>query len=74
MNNVNKHSSSTLHINTRLTYSSKLFRIKIKIRLKLKYLLLWIVFKTYHTYLTIDCLYLIKNKLMINTSFNEDAR
>jgi len=38
---------------------TKLFRIKIKIRLKLKKLLLWIVFKTYHKYLTIDCLYLI---------------
>jgi len=39
---------------------TKLFRIKIKIRLKLKNLLLWIVFKTYHNYLTIDCLCLIK--------------
>ena len=39
---------------------TKLFRIRIKIRLNLKNLLLWIVFKTYHNYLTIDCLYLIK--------------
>jgi len=37
-----------------------LSRIRIKIRLKLNILLLWIVFKTYHNYLTIECLYLIK--------------
>jgi len=42
---------------------TKLFRIRIKIRLKLKFLLLWIVFKTYHNYLTIDSLYLIKYAL-----------
>jgi len=28
--------------------------------LKLKILQLWIVFKTYHNYLTIDCLYFMK--------------
>jgi len=39
---------------------TKLFRIRIKIMLKLKILQLWIVFKTYHNYLTIDCLYLMK--------------
>jgi len=39
---------------------TKLFRIKIEIRLKLNILLLWIVFKTYYIYLTIDCWYLIK--------------
>jgi len=40
---------------------TQLFRIRIKIRLKQKkYILLWIVFKTYHNYLTIDCLFLIK--------------
>jgi len=39
---------------------TKLFRIRIKIRLKLKNRLLWIDFKTYHKYLTIDCLYVIK--------------
>jgi len=37
-----------------------LSRIRIKTRLKLNILLLWIVFKTYHNYLTIECLYLIK--------------
>jgi len=39
---------------------TKLFRIKIKIRLKLKNLLLYIVFKTYDNCLNIDDLYLIK--------------
>jgi len=39
---------------------TKLFRFRIKIRIKSKNLLLWIVFKIYHTYLTIDNLYLIK--------------
>jgi len=39
---------------------TKLFRIRIKIRLNLNILLIWIVFKTYHNYLTSDCLYLIK--------------
>jgi len=37
-----------------------LSRIRIKTRLKLNILLLWIVFKTYHNYLTNECLYLIK--------------
>jgi len=39
---------------------TKLFRIRIKIRLKLKIILLWTCFKTYYNYLTIDCQYLIK--------------
>ena len=39
---------------------TKLFRIRIKIRLKLNILLLWTFFETYYNYLTIDCLYLIK--------------
>ena len=39
---------------------TKLFRVRIKIRLKLKIRILWDVFKTYHIYLTIDCLYLVK--------------
>jgi len=39
---------------------TRLFRIRFKIRLKLNILLLWIVFKTYYTSLTFDCLYLIK--------------
>ena len=34
--------------------------LRIKIRLKLKIRVLWVVFKTYHIYLTIDCLYLVK--------------
>ena len=38
----------------------KLFRNRIKIRLKLNILLLLIVFKAYRNYLTIDCMYLIK--------------
>jgi len=33
---------------------TKLFRIRIKIRLKLKKILLWTFFKTYNNYLTID--------------------
>jgi len=40
---------------------TKLFRIRIKTRLNLNNLLIWIIFKTYHNYLTIDCLYLIKD-------------
>jgi len=39
---------------------TKLFRIRIKIRLKLNMLLLWTFFETYYNYLTIDCWYLIK--------------
>jgi len=39
---------------------TKLFRIRIKIRLKLNILILWIVFKTYYDYLTIDRWCLIK--------------
>ena len=38
---------------------TKLFRIRIKIRLTLKILLLW-TFRTCYTYLTIDCWYLLK--------------
>jgi len=34
---------------------TKLFRIRIKIRLKLNILLLWTFFETYFYYLTIDC-------------------
>ena len=33
----------------------KIFRIMINIRLKLNILILWIFFKTYYYYLTIDC-------------------
>jgi len=40
--------------------SQTFFRIKIKIKIKLNILLLWIVFKTYYDYLTIDVWYLIK--------------
>jgi len=39
---------------------TKLFRIRIKIRLKLKTLLLWTFFKTAYNYLTSYCWYLIK--------------
>jgi len=39
------------------TLTTRLFRIRIKIRLKLNNLLLWTIFKTYKDYLTIDCLY-----------------
>jgi len=39
---------------------TKLFRIRIKISLKLNNLLLWTFFETYYNYLTIDCWYLIK--------------
>jgi len=39
---------------------TKLFRIRIKIRLKLKNLLLQSFLKTYYNYLTIGCWYLIK--------------
>jgi len=39
---------------------TKLFRIRIKIRLKLNILLLRIVIETYLNYFTIDCLYFIK--------------
>jgi len=39
---------------------TKLFRIWINFRLKLNILILWIVFKTYYNYLTIDRLCLIK--------------
>jgi len=42
---------------------TKLFRIGLKIRLKLNILLLWTLFKTYYNYLTIDCWYLIRNVL-----------
>jgi len=61
--------SCRLYNESRFAYTSdvipgrvfkKLFRIGIKIRLNLNILLLWIVFRTYHSYLTIDCLYLIK--------------
>jgi len=38
---------------------TKLFRI----RIKLKYLILWTFFKTYYNYLTIDRWYLIKDIL-----------
>jgi len=38
---------------------TKLFRIRIKIRLKLNILLLWTFFKTYDNHLTTDCWYLI---------------
>ena len=38
----------------------KIFRIMINIRLKLNILILWIFFKTYYYYLTIDCWCLIK--------------
>ena len=38
---------------------TKFFRIRLKIRLKLKKLLLWTFFETYYNYLTIDCWYLI---------------
>jgi len=34
---------------------TKLFRIRIKIRLKLNILLLWTFFETYYSYLTIHC-------------------
>jgi len=36
---------------------TKLFRIRIKIRLKLNIVLLWTIFETYYNYLTIDCWY-----------------
>jgi len=39
---------------------TKLFRIRIKIRLKLNILLLWIVIEIYPNYFTIDYLYVIK--------------
>ena len=39
---------------------TKLFRIRINIRLKLKILLLWPFFNTYYNYLTIDSCFLIK--------------
>ena len=39
---------------------TKLFGIRIKIRLKLNILTLWTFFKTYNDYLTIDCCCLIK--------------
>jgi len=39
---------------------TKLFRIRIKIRLKLNIPLLWTFFETYYNYLTIECWYLIK--------------
>jgi len=42
---------------------TKLFGIRIKIRLKLKILILWTFFKTCYNYLTIDYLYLIKSVL-----------
>ena len=52
------------HVYNSLSYSgsmfTKLFRIRIKIRLKLNNLLLWTFFETYYNYLTIDCWYLIK--------------
>jgi len=43
---------------------TKLFRIRIKIRLKLKNLLLWTFFETYYNYLTIDWWYLIRYVLL----------
>jgi len=39
---------------------TKLFRIRIKIRLKLNIPLLWTFFETYYNYFTIDGWYLIK--------------
>jgi len=39
---------------------TKPFSIKIKIRLNINIMLLWILFGTYYNYLTIDCWYLIK--------------
>jgi len=37
-----------------------LFKIRIKIRIKLNILLLWNFLKTFYNYLTIDCWYFIK--------------
>jgi len=39
---------------------TKLFRIRIKIRLKFKNILLWTFLETYYNYLIIDCWCLLK--------------
>jgi len=51
---------------------TKLFRFRIKIRLQLKFLLLWTFLETYYSYLTIECWYLMKYVLQNKSSRNSE--